>query len=79
MLIAPRIEASADTCGGKARIAGTRVRVTDILEMLGGGMTPEEIVGDYPYISDPDIRAALNYAARQVARPVSFDVPAAAE
>lgn len=40
-----------------------RIRVQDILDMLAGGATPEEILTDFPYLEADDIRAALAYAA----------------
>ena len=47
-----------------------RIRVTDILEMLAGGMTYEQILADFPYLEIDDIRAALAYAAREISHPV---------
>ena len=40
-----------------------RIRVKDILEMLAGGASRQEILEDYPYLEDEDITAALEYAA----------------
>ncbi|MBV9082109.1 MAG: DUF433 domain-containing protein [Acidobacteriaceae bacterium] len=42
-----------------------RIRVTDILELLGAGARFEEILQDYPYLERDDIFAAIQYAARQ--------------
>ena len=47
-----------------------RIRVIDILEMLAGGMTPAEILADYPYLEEDDIRASLAYAAKETNHPV---------
>lgn len=66
----PRIAVDPRICGGRPVIAGTRVRVTDLLEMLAGGATPAEIAADFPYISQDDVRAALAYAAAQADHPV---------
>jgi uncharacterized protein (DUF433 family) len=79
MLIAPRIEADAETCGGKARIVGTRIRVVDVLELLASDMTREEILEDFPSLQAEDFVAALMYAASQVARPVVLPIPDATE
>ncbi len=46
------------------------MRVTDILEMLGEGATEAEIVKDFPYVSDADIRACLSYAASLADHPI---------
>ncbi|CAN5256452.1 hypothetical protein BH10PSE14_BH10PSE14_10410 [soil metagenome] len=51
-------------------MAGTRVRVTDILEMLAGGASTAEIVTDFPYLAEEDVRAALSYAAASADHPV---------
>jgi uncharacterized protein (DUF433 family) len=50
-----------------------RIRVTDVLELLAGGMTTEQILADYPYLEADDIRACLAYAAREVNHPVLTD------
>ncbi|WBY09725.1 DUF433 domain-containing protein [Sphingomonas sp. 7/4-4] len=46
------------------------MRVTDVLEMLAGGASPAEIAGDFPYLSEDDVRAVLAYAAAQADHPV---------
>ena len=66
----PRIAVDPTICGGRPVIAGTRVRVTDILEMLAGGADPAEIAADFPYLSEDDVRAALSYAAAAADHPV---------
>jgi uncharacterized protein (DUF433 family) len=40
-----------------------RMTVTDVLEYLAGGMSPEEIVGEFPDLTLEDIRACLAFAA----------------
>jgi uncharacterized protein (DUF433 family) len=66
----PRIDARFDVCGGRPVIVGTRMRVVDILELLAGGMSAEEIAADYPYVTVMDVRAALNYAAESQRHPI---------
>ena len=61
-----RIAFDPEICGGRPRIAGTRVRVSDIVAALAEGASPEEILEDFPYLSAEDISAALSYAARAV-------------
>ena len=50
---------------GKPTLRGTRITVTDVLEYLAGGMTPEAILEDFPDLSEEDIRAVLLYAANR--------------
>ena len=61
-----RIESNPDVCGGRPCIKGTRVRVSDIVDMIAEGATADEIVADYPYLSAEDVAAALKYAALAV-------------
>jgi uncharacterized protein (DUF433 family) len=68
----PRITVDPDVCFGKPCIRGTRMRVTDVLDLLAAGAAHEEILADYPYLEAPDIVAALLYAARATDQPVAF-------
>jgi uncharacterized protein (DUF433 family) len=47
-----------------------RIRVKDVLDMLSGGATQEEILRDFPDLEADDIRACIAYAARYVDHPV---------
>ena len=58
-----RISADARICHGKPCIRGTRIMVTVILDNLAEGLTPEEILADYPPLKMEDVRAAIAYAA----------------
>lgn len=64
----PRITIEPGKCGGRPCIRGLRIRVTDILSLLGAGASFAEILKDYPDLEADDIRAALNYAAEQADR-----------
>jgi len=48
---------------GKPTIAGTRITVKLILELLSGGATVEEILIDYPHLTREGITGALAFAA----------------
>ena len=61
-----RISADPRICGGRPCIKGTRMRVSDVVDMLAHGATVAEILEDFPYISEEDIAAALAFAARAV-------------
>ncbi|MGH7871039.1 MAG: DUF433 domain-containing protein [Candidatus Binatia bacterium] len=52
-----------DKRSGKPCIRGTRMTVTDVLEYLAGGMTQEELLGEFPDLTAEDIRACLAFAA----------------
>jgi len=49
--------------GGKPCIRGMRITVYDILEYLAGGMTQEQILKDFPYLTQDDLLACLAFAA----------------
>lgn len=49
--------------GGKPCIRGMRITVYDVLSYLASGMTYEEILDDFPYLTHEDILACLSYAA----------------
>jgi uncharacterized protein (DUF433 family) len=49
--------------GGKPCIRGMRITVYDVLDYLASGMTTEEILKDFPYLTPDDIKACLSYAA----------------
>jgi uncharacterized protein (DUF433 family) len=63
MLYEGIIEINPNIRFGKPCIKGTRITVQDILEMLAGGMTNEEIILEFPQLSIEKIRAALTFAA----------------
>ena len=65
-----RITFNPELCGGRPCIRGTRVRVTDILDLLAAGASRDEILEDYPYLEVEDITAALQFAARRADHPV---------
>lgn len=53
---------------GKPCIKGTRITVYDVLEYLAGGMSEEEILADFPDLTQEDIRACLAFAAARERR-----------
>ena len=60
---------------GKPSIRDTRVTVSDVLEYLAGGMTEDEIVSDFPYLTREDIRACLAFAAERERRILTAPAP----
>jgi uncharacterized protein (DUF433 family) len=68
------ISVNPQVCHGKACIRGTRVMVAVILDNLAAGVPYKEILQSYPSIQEPDIQAALAYAA-ELAREGTADLP----
>lgn len=64
-----RIVMNPEVCHGRPIIAGTRMRVVDILNGLAAGDTINEILADFPYISREDILACIAYGAQAVHPP----------
>jgi len=58
-----RITVDSDVCHGKPCIRGTRIMVTVVLDNLAEGLSPDEIIKEYPPLNLDDIRAAISYAA----------------
>jgi uncharacterized protein (DUF433 family) len=51
--------------GGQPCIRGMRMTVYDVLSYLAAGMTEEELLSDFPYLTREDILACLSYAAER--------------
>ena len=50
---------------GQPCIRGMRIAVYDVLSYLAAGMTEDELLSDFPYLTRDDIRACLTYAAER--------------
>jgi uncharacterized protein (DUF433 family) len=61
-----RVVIDPEVCGGRPIVAGTRMRVVDVLEMLADGVSEAEILNDFPYLETADIRSCLAYAAEAI-------------
>ncbi len=58
-----RIQRDPRVAGGQAVIKGTRVTLRTVLASLAEGATSDEILKDFPTLTDVDIRAAIAFAA----------------
>lgn len=58
--------------GGKPTIAGTRMSVEAILELLASGMEIKEVLKEYPFLKKHHILAAIEYATRLVGKTKSY-------
>ena len=65
MTLETRITYNPLQCGGKPCVRNMRICVSDILQMLGEGVSQEEILQDFPDLESLDIQACLKYAARR--------------
>jgi uncharacterized protein (DUF433 family) len=70
--IFPRITVDPGIRFGKPCIAGTRICVSDILDMLAGGASRTEILEDFESLKDEDISAALAYSAKVLEHKIAF-------
>ena len=58
-----RITIESGKRSGKPCIRGMRITVYDVLSYLASGMTYQEVLEDFPYLTQEDIFACLSYAA----------------
>jgi uncharacterized protein (DUF433 family) len=58
-----RISRDPSVCHGKPCIRGTRIMVSVVLDNLAAGLSPHEIVAEYPPLTADDVQAAMAYAA----------------
>jgi uncharacterized protein (DUF433 family) len=65
-----RITIEPGKCGGRPSIRGTRMRVSDVLELLASGASIEEVIEDHPTLDRDDVLAAIAYAAMQTSHSV---------
>jgi uncharacterized protein (DUF433 family) len=59
-----RIVIDQGILGGKPVIKGTRIPVYLIIELLGNGLTEQEVLWEYPSLRAEDVKAALLYASK---------------
>ncbi|MDX2078872.1 MAG: DUF433 domain-containing protein [bacterium] len=74
--ISDRIVVSPNIVHGKPRIAGTRIMVYLILDLLAGGKSINDIIReDYPTITEADILACVAYASDLIREERTFILP----
>ena len=61
-----RITTNPEQCGGRPCIRGMRIRVTDVMDLLSNGLTPQQILQELPDLEPADIQACLKYASRKL-------------
>jgi len=73
-----RISVSPDVCFGKPCIAGHRVWVSLVLDLLASGMTITEVLAQYPGITEEDVLACIAYGA-EMSRERYVELPTSHE
>ncbi len=71
-----RISIDPNICFGKPCIRGTRIWVSLLLDYLANGMTAQEILREYPQLTNDDLRAAIAYGA-EMSRERYITIPLA--
>ena len=67
-----KITIDADVCNGKPTIRGQRIAVQTILEFLSAGESDEEILRQYPTLTQEDIQASLAFATQLMGQEYSL-------
>jgi uncharacterized protein (DUF433 family) len=73
-MLTERLTVDPEILGGKPIIRGTRITVEFILELLGSGVSEEEILQDYPHLTREDLQACLKYAAHSLRNEIYLDL-----
>ena len=71
------IESRPDIMMGKPVIRGTRITVETIVTALAAGETFEQLLDEYPALTDAGIRAALAFAAASLRSDFIYPLPSA--
>ena len=71
-----RIVVDPEVLAGKPVIRGARLSVEFVLSLLAEGWTEQQLLGNYPRLSDADIRACLAHAAEALGEERVYRLPA---
>jgi uncharacterized protein (DUF433 family) len=71
-----RIVVDPEVLAGKPVIRGTRLSVEFVLSLLAEGWTEQQLLANYPRLSDADIRACLAYAVEALGEERVYPLPA---
>ena len=64
-----RITINPKQGGGRPCVRGTRIRVSDVLNLFAAGLSAEQIIKEMPDLEPGDLKACLQYASRLVDHP----------
>lgn len=65
-----RITFNAEQCGGRPCVRGMRIRVSDVLDLLASGLTPQQVIQELPDLEPEDVAACLRFASRRLDHPI---------
>ncbi len=65
-----RITVNPKQCGGRPCIRGMRIRVSDVLNLFASELSAAQILEEMPDLEADDLKAVLQYAARNAQHPV---------
>jgi uncharacterized protein (DUF433 family) len=65
-----RITVNPKQCGGRPCIRGMRIRVSDVLDLFASELSASQILEEMPDLEADDLKAVLQYAARNAQHPV---------
>lgn len=68
--LAERITVNPEQCGGRPCVRGLRIRVTDVLDLLASGLSPQQVLDELPDLESEDISASLRFASRRIDHPI---------
>ena len=68
--LADRITVNPDQCGGRPCVRGLRIRVTDVLDLLASGLSPQQVLEELPDLEAEDVFACLRFASRRLDHPI---------
>jgi uncharacterized protein (DUF433 family) len=63
-----RITVNPAQCGGFPCIRGYRIRVSDVLDLLGAGLSVDEVLDEFENLEREDIQAVVQYAPLLIRR-----------
>jgi len=66
--LAERITVDPEQCGGRPCVRGMRIRVSDVLDLLADGLSPEQVVEELPDLELQDVQACLRFASERYRR-----------
>ncbi len=65
-----RITVNPKQCGGRPCIRGMRIRVSDVLDLFASKLSAAQILEEMPDLEADDLKAVLQYAARNAQHPI---------